>query len=134
MKNIILLSRSMLGRTFSDWLEKRGHRAHLYDLKSAFTAMDFMESRPVDLLVVDHHLPVMDKVEILEFMGNRLPRVPIIFMTTGTRTALPGLEKALADRTGLALSTGYGKSSEGPSVSDASSGMGPGEELAAAVT
>jgi predicted regulator of Ras-like GTPase activity (Roadblock/LC7/MglB family)/DNA-binding response OmpR family regulator len=45
-----------------------------------------LSSRPVDLLITDLNMPVMDGFELLAHMSNHYPRVPAMVMTAYSRT------------------------------------------------
>ncbi len=44
-------------------------------------AVEILQSRPVDLILTDINMPVMDGYELIEYRNKNYPRVPLVVMT-----------------------------------------------------
>ncbi len=44
-------------------------------------AVEILQSRPVDLILTDINMPVMDGYQLIEYRNNYHPRVPLVVMT-----------------------------------------------------
>lgn len=76
------------------YIEKQDACVHLQSFTRAQQAYEYLQQHPVDLLLLDIHMPVMNGLELL----NRLETKPLCIFTTAYREyALDGFELDVVD-------------------------------------
>lgn len=63
-------------------------RMHGYDIVVAgegATGLAALDAAPVDLVIVDRHMPNMDGLEVIKSIRDKLPALPIIAMSGSIR-------------------------------------------------
>ncbi|MCI5125597.1 MAG: response regulator, partial [Candidatus Electrothrix sp. AR5] len=60
---------------------ERNARFHLMTAHNGREALDILSRTPMDLVVTDLRMPVMDGVELLAAMTESFPKVPYIVVT-----------------------------------------------------
>ncbi len=78
--------------SFVDGLKAQDDQLHVLTAENGAQAIDKLKSEPIDLVMTDLKMPVMDGFELLAEMSRSFPRVPVIVVTAfGT----PEIEKKI---------------------------------------
>ena len=69
-------------------LERAGYEVIAFE--TGEEAIYYAQRNPVDLLMVDRNLPKMSGAEVIGAVRKTFPKLPVILMTAGVDTHLPG--------------------------------------------
>ena len=91
-KNILLVDDDPKNiQIIQDLLEFEGYR--VYSAVNGREAIDQIESTPVDLVITDYEMPIMDGFELLKYINRGYPDLPVIILTGQYRE---DMDKAIA--------------------------------------
>jgi CheY-like chemotaxis protein/predicted regulator of Ras-like GTPase activity (Roadblock/LC7/MglB family) len=81
-KNVLIVDdEKALLQSIESGFEPFQDRFRVFTAADGRAAVEILESRPVDLVVTDLHMPVMDGIELLAYMNTRFPGLPASVIT-----------------------------------------------------
>jgi len=85
---------------FTDYLEDMGYR--VFGAENGRAGVNLFDTQQVDLVMVDLRMPEMDGLEVLEYITQRAPDLPLIVISgTGGRLLCWGMNMLIAARISL---------------------------------
>ncbi len=82
MKNILVIEdNETVLNMLADWLRFYSKEWHVISATNGKLGVELMGSVPVDLVLTDLDMPVMDGYEVLKHAGEHFPSVPFLVMT-----------------------------------------------------
>lgn len=82
MKNILLVDdEHMIRTTIAEWLRLYDTTCNVLTAGNGREAVDILEKAPVDILVTDLTMPVMNGLELLAYRQEHFPHIPAIVIT-----------------------------------------------------
>ncbi len=82
MKNVLIVDdEASFIMSLSDGLKAYSEDFNLYTAENGKEAIDILQTIKIDLVVTDLKMPVMDGFELLAYLANSYPTVPVIVMT-----------------------------------------------------
>lgn len=84
MRTILLIDdeRNFL-KSLADALKDYVEDWNIVTAENGKQGVEVFESQPVDIIVTDLKMPVMDGFELLSYVRRKAPRIPVIVMTAG---------------------------------------------------
>jgi CheY-like chemotaxis protein len=82
MKNILLIDDDLgFLKTLEEELSSYKENWNILTAENGKQGVDIIASHPVDLVVTDLRMPVMDGYELLAYLDGKRPTMPVIVMT-----------------------------------------------------
>lgn len=68
-------------KTLREWLSKELSPVEIFEASNGEDALSLSQSRMLDLVLMDVHLPDMNGIEATERLKNRFPVLPVVILT-----------------------------------------------------
>jgi len=82
MKNVLLVDdNKLILLALSEWLRLNYGSFEILTAENGKEAVTILETTPIDVLVTDLTMPVMDGFELLKYIRTNRPNTPVIVMT-----------------------------------------------------
>lgn len=83
MKNVLIVDDERLIRTtLAEWLQLYDKTCNVLIAGNGREAVDILETAPVDIVITDLNMPVMDGFELLAHLKEHFPHIPAIVITS----------------------------------------------------